>query len=341
MRKNLFAAASVVIGVAVVALMRETLSSYALSVFALGLIAGALGTSLSLLVTYAGLPSLAQAAFYGTGGYAVGLLAVKAGQNNLWVGLFTSAGVSAALAALLGVISLRTRGIYFQIITLSFTAMLWGLAVKWRSLTGGDDGLVGILPPSLEPFGGVAVTPAASFTLAAAGLAFVVAVVVVVRRSAFGHVLIGIRDSESRMAALGFHTWWFKFSAFVLSGILAGIAGALLTYQLQFVSPAQLNFVVSIQALLTVVLGAGTLLGPAIAGVTVVWLQEILQRYSDHWLLVLGAIYVIVAVMDPAAAVQPIRRRVAARKLSAAAESSDANPEGAIRLPEPALEVNR
>jgi branched-chain amino acid transport system permease protein len=304
---------SLVVGVALAAvaivLLRNVLSSYSLSVWSLALVAGGLGMSLSLLVTYAGLPSLAQAAFYGTGGYAVGLLAAKQGQDNLWVGLLAAAVVAGLLGLVLGVVSLRTRGIYFQIITLAFTAMIWGLAVKWRTLTGGDDGLVGIYPPSLSPFPGYLVTPQDVFTFSALALVLTCLVVRMVRNSAFGHVLVGIRDSESRMAALGYRTTAYRLGAFVLSGVLAAVPGALLTYQLQFVSPAQLNFVVSIQALLMVVIGAGTLLGPAFAGIGVIWLQELLQRHTDHWLLILGVMYIAVALVNPPALVQRLRQR--------------------------------
>jgi branched-chain amino acid transport system permease protein len=297
------------LAVVAVVLLRNGSSEYALSVWSVAVVGAGLGMSLSLLVTYSGLPSLAQAAFYGTGGYAVGILAVKQGQDNLWLGLLSAATVSGVLALVLGVVSLRTRGIYFQIITLSFTAMIWGLAVKWRELTGGDDGLVGILPPSLAPFNGYLITPQDVFVLSAGALIMICLVVRMVRRSAFGHVLIGIRDSESRMAALGYRTTAYRLGAFVLSGMLAAVPGALLTYQLQFVSPAQLNFVVSIQALLMVVIGAGTLLGPAFAGIGVIWLQEILQRQTDHWLLVLGGIYIAVAMVNPPALVQRLRDR--------------------------------
>jgi branched-chain amino acid transport system permease protein len=299
----------VLLAVVAIVLLHNGLSNYSLSVWSLALVAGGLGMSLSLLVTYAGLPSLAQAAFYGTGGYAVGILAAKQGQDNLWLGLLTAAAVAALLALVLGVVSLRTRGVYFQIITLSFTAMIWGLAVKWRTLTGGDDGLVGILPPSLSPFPGYLVTPQQVFTFSAAALVLTCLVVRMVRNSAFGHVLVGIRDSESRMAALGYRTTAYRLAAFVLSGVLAAMPGALLTYQLQFASPAQLSFVVSIQALLVVVIGAGTLLGPAFAGIGVIWLQELLQRHTDHWLLVLGAVYIAVAMVNPPSVLHRLRRR--------------------------------
>lgn len=313
----------VVLAVIALVLLRNGLSPYSLSVWSLALVGGGLGMSLSLLVTYAGLPSLAQAAFYGTGGYAVGILAAKHGQDNLWIGLLLAALVSGLLALVLGLVSLRTRGIYFQIITLSFTAMIWGLAVKWRSLTGGDDGLVGIYPPSMAPFNGHLVTPQGVFTFSAVALILICLVVRMVRNSAFGHVLVGIRDSESRMAALGYRTTAYRLGAFVLSGMLAAIPGALLTYQLQFVSPAQLNFVVSIQALLMVVIGAGTLFGPALAGVGVIWLQEILQRHTDHWLLVLGAIYIAVAMVNPPALVQRLRTQWAERRTAEPAREPD------------------
>jgi branched-chain amino acid transport system permease protein len=319
---------SVLLGVAgtvvAVALLRTGLSTNALSVWSLALVAGCLGMSLSLLVTYAGLPSLAQAAFYGTGGYAVGILAARHGQDNIWLGLLSAAVVAGALAFVLGLVSLRTRGIYFQIITLSFTAMIWGLAVKWRELTGGDDGLVGIYPPSLAPFSGYLVTPQDVFTFSAGALILICLTVRMVRNSSFGHVLVGIRDSESRMAALGYRTTAYRLGAFVISGVLAAIPGALLTYQLQFVSPAQLNFVVSIQALLMVVIGAGTLLGPAIAGVGVIWLQELLQRHTDHWLLVLGGIYVAVALVNPPELLGRLRGRWATVRGPAAAEALEA-----------------
>lgn len=307
----------VALAAAAIVLLRNELTSYSLSVWSLAVVAGGLGMSLNLLVTYAGLPSLAQAAFYGTGGYAVGILAAKMQQDNLWIGLLTAALVASLLALVLGVVSLRTRGVYFQIITLSFTAMIWGLAVKWRALTGGDDGLVGISAPSLSPFPGQLITPQDVFTFSAVALVLICLVVRMVRNSTFGHVLIGIRDSETRMAALGYRTTAYRLGAFVLSGVLAAVPGALLTYQIQFVSPSQLNFVVSIQALLTVVIGAGTLLGPAFAGIAIIWLQELLQRFTGHWLLVLGCVYITVALVNPPALVQRLKQRRAADRVAA------------------------
>lgn len=292
---------SIIGAVAALALVAapNVLSAYQVNVLGLGLLAGALGMSLNLLVTYAGMPSLAHAAFFGAGAYTAGLLAVKAGIANVWVALAAGAGVSAALAAAFGAVALRTRGVYFLIITLSLAAMMWGLAVKWRSLTGGDDGLVGIPAPSLAPLPVSDMPVTSAFGLAAGCLVVVGLVVAMVRRSSYGHVLVGIRDSETRMAALGYRTWWYRFSVFVLSGVLAALPGVLTAYQLQFVSPAEVHFLVSVEALLFVVLGAATLWGPAVAGIVFVVLEEAVGNATEHDLLVLGVLYVVAALVDP------------------------------------------
>lgn len=321
MRRSLLLWAAVV--VALVA-APNVLSAYQVNVLGLGLLAGALGMSLNLLVTYAGLHSLAHAGFFGIGAYTAGLLAVRADMSNVWVALLIAAVVAAVIGAVFAVISLRTRDVYFLIITLSLAAMVWGLAVKWRSVTGGDDGLVGIPAPSLSPLPISDMPVTSAFGLAAGCMLLVGFVVQVVRRSAYGHVLVGIRDSETRMAALGYRTWRYRFSAFVLSSVLAALPGVLTAYQLQFVSPAEVHFLVSIEALLFVVLGAATLWGPAVAGIAFVVLEEAVGNATEHHLLVLGVLYVIAALVDPRRAFGPLRiaRRRAAEPIAPAAVST-------------------
>jgi branched-chain amino acid transport system permease protein len=314
-------------GAALLALVAapNVLSAYHVNVLTLGLLAGALGMSLNLLVTYAGMPSLAHAAFFGVGAYTAGLLAVKAGMSNVWVALATGAGVAAALGAVFGVVALRTRDVYFLIITLSLAAMLWGLAVKWRPLTGGDDGLVGIPVPSLDPLPVADMPVTNAFALAAGCLVLVGLVVQTVRRSSYGHVLVGIRDSESRMAALGYRTWWYRFSAFVLSGVLAALPGVLTAFQLQFVSPAEMNILVSIEALLFVVLGAATLWGPAFAGVAFIVVDEAVGNATEHHLLVLGVLYVVASLVEPRRVIkrlQAVRPRAAQPIVPAAVKAA-------------------
>jgi branched-chain amino acid transport system permease protein len=271
---------------------------YTLDIVGRGLLLGALGLSLNLLVTYGGMPSLAHAAFFGSSAYVAGLLAVNLGVTNLWVALLAGMASAAVLGAVFALVSLRTRGVYFLIITLALTAMVWGLAVKWRAVTGGDDGLLGIPRATLAPLPGSVETSLHQYLLSLGGLVVVALVVLLIVQSPFGRVLVGIRDSESRMSALGYSTWHYRFTAFVISATLAAVPGVLTAFDDRFVSPSTVNVLVSAQALLVVILGAGSLIGPAVAGAVLVWTEESLASLTDHWPAVVGGLYILVAVVD-------------------------------------------
>ena len=275
------------------------LSTHQMDVFLQAFFLGALGLSLNLLVQFSGLPSLAHGAFFGLGAYTAGVLSVRYGVRNLWAALTIAIVVAALTAVVFGIVSLRTRGPYFLIITLSLTAMAWGLAVKWRSFTGGDDGLLGVRRPSLWPIPMQVDSRPKSYFIGLAGLVLVGAVVAMIVRSPVGHILVGIRDSESRMEALGYHTWRYRLIAFAITGALAAIPGALSTYHNLFVSPSDTHFLVSARALLVVILGGGTVWGPAGAAIAVAWLEELFTNLTDHWLVLLGLVYIGVALFDP------------------------------------------
>lgn len=283
---------------AVAVALPAVVESYTLAIVGRGLLLGALGLSLNLLVTHGGMPSLAHAAFFGASAYIAGLLAVNLGVSNLWVALVAGMFFAAVLGALFAIASLRTRGVYFLIITLALTAMVWGLAVRWRTVTGGDDGLLGIPRATLAPLPGSIETPLQQYLLSLGGLVFVGLVLLLIVHSPFGRVLVGIRDSESRMSALGYSTWHYRFTAFVISATLAAVPGVLTAFDDRFVSPSTVNVLVSAQALLVVILGAGTLFGPAVAGAVLVWGEESLASLTSHWPAVIGALYIIVAVVD-------------------------------------------
>lgn len=275
------------------------LSTHQMDVFLQAFFVGALGLSLNLLVQFSGLPSLAHGAFFGLGAYTAGVLSVRCDVRNLWASLMIAIVLAALTAVVFGVVSLRTRGPYFLIITLSLTAMAWGLAVKWRSFTGGDDGLLGVRRPSVWPIPMQVDSRPKSYFIGLAGLVLVGAVVGMIVRSPVGHILIGIRDSESRMEALGYHTWGYRLVAFATSGALAAIPGVLSTYHNLFVSPSDTHFLVSARALLVVILGGGTVWGPAGAAIAVGWLEELFTNLTNHWLVLLGLVYVVVALFDP------------------------------------------
>jgi len=194
-------------------------------------------------------------------------------------------------------------------ITLALAQVLWGIAFGWRGLTGGDDGLPGIP------------RPAAGLPLSLADgrrfyylvlLCFVasVAVLALVTRSPFGRALVGIRESARRMEVLGYDTWRYKYVAFVLAGLLAGLAGNLFVYYNGFVSPAYLSIVFSAAALIMVILGgAGTLLGPVLGSAVIVYLENLVSAYTQRWLLVLGLVYVAVTLFVPEGLAGLLRRR--------------------------------
>jgi branched-chain amino acid transport system permease protein len=194
-------------------------------------------------------------------------------------------------------------------ITLALAQVVWGIAFGWRGFTGGDDGLPGVprpaagLPWSFADGGRFYYLVLVVFALSAAALALVV-------RSPFGRALVGIRESEGRMAMLGYHKRLYKYVAFVLAGLFAGVAGNLFVYYNGFVSPAYLSIVLSATALIMVILGgAGTLLGPVVGSAAIVLLENVISAHTQRWLLVLGLIYVAVTLFAPAGLVGLLRAR--------------------------------
>lgn len=254
--------------------------------------------SLDILLGYAGLPSLGHAASFGISAYTVGLVSLKV-TSLFFVVMGAALGASLALSALLAVLAIRSRGVYFLMITLALAQLLWGVAFQWRSLTGGDDGLTGIRRPSL----GVLVSFADAANFYYLVLVFFVLVVVVLSvlvRSPFGNALRGIRESESRMASLGYNVWLYKFLAFVIAGTVAGVAGMLAAYHIGYVSPADLGILLSAKVMLMVILGgAGTLIGPALGAALFVLLENFVSAQTERWTLILGAIYVCVVLFAP------------------------------------------
>ena len=266
--------------------------------------------SLDLLIGYTGLASLGHAAYFGVSAYAGGLLSLRLGWS-VWLALPASVAMALALAALFGLLALRARGSYFLMITLALSQVMWGMASGWRSLTGGDDGLPEVPRPEFFGFSLAGSTAFYYFVLLLAGLGMALLVRVV--QSPFGYALRGIRESETRMRALGYDVWRYKYVSFVLAGGFAGLAGCLYVYLNRFVSPDYLHVVRSAEALLMVILGgAGTLAGPAAGAVVIVLLQNVISAYTERWVTLLGVIYVLVALFAPrglAGLLQDWRRR--------------------------------
>jgi len=287
---RLLAAAAVL---AVLIALPFGLSEYYVSLATRMIILALFAMSLDLLLGYAGLASLGHAAFFGVSAYAAALLVLRAGWSP-WLSLVAGIALATLTGAVYGLLALRARGTYFLMITLALAQVLWGIAFGWRTMTGGDDGLPNVPRPELV----AATLPFYYFTLLTVGLG--AALLFCIVRSPFGYALRGIRESETRMLALGYDAWLYKYLAFVLASAFAGLAGAMYAYYNKFVGIDYLHVVRSAEALLMVILGgAGTLLGPAIGAALIVLLENVISAYTQRWLLVLGAIYVVVTLLAP------------------------------------------
>lgn len=293
------------VGLATVPLVAD---SYVQGIAARMMIFALFASSLNLILGYGGLPSLGHAAYFGVGAYAVAKLSL-AGVTSLWLQLGVACAVALALAAVFGLLILRTKGSYLLMITLALAQVLWGIAYGWRAFTGADDGLPGIRRPEgtlLWDLSGDAGFYYFVFTVFAA---MILATRVLVD-SPFGRALVGIRENERRMSALGYEVWAYKYLACGLAGLVAGVAGALLAWQNGFVGPSYLSINYSATALIMVILGgAGTLLGPVIGAFLVVALENIVSGMTERWVMVLGAIYVLVTLFAPDGLVGMFRRR--------------------------------
>ncbi len=285
-------------GLILACLLPLLLSSYYLGLVVKMAIFALFAMSLDLLIGYTGLASLGHAAYFGVASYATGLLALRLGWG-VWIALPAGVLVAGLTAAVFGLLALRARGSYFLMITLALAQVLWGIAFGWRSLTGGDDGLPEVPRPDLGlPWSLADNTPFYYFTLVIAVLTTWLLVRIV--GSPFGHTLRGIRESEVRMRALGYDVWRYKFSAFVLAGMFAGVAGCLYVYFNRFVSPDYMHVARSAEVLLMVILGgAGSLFGPALGAASIVLLENVVSAYTERWLMVLGIVYVLVTLFAP------------------------------------------
>ena len=300
----------VVAGLAVAAaaaLVAPALSAYPLTLLTQAAIVAVLAMSLDVLLGYTGLASLGHAAYFGVAAYAVGILTTEY-RRGFVVCLLVGVAAAALTAALFGLLAIRATGTYFLMITLALGMVVWGLAFRWVSLTKGDNGIAGVPRPDLPlPWNLGAPLPFFYFALTATVLAWALLGLVV--RSPFGMTLLGVRESESRMRALGYNVWLHKYLAFVISGAFAGFAGVFWAYYNGFVSPIDVQLVTSVETLLMVALGGpGTLAGPALGATMIVFLKNFVSVYTKRWLLILGAVYIGVILFAPRGVLGAFRR---------------------------------
>ncbi len=260
-----------------------------LAVFALGF---------NLLFGYTGLLSFGQAGFFAVGAYVCALILLRV--PSLLLGLVGGVAAAGVTALVLGALSVRHTRIYFSMLTLAFGMMLYSIALRWRDVTGGDDGLVGIPRAPLGPPGipGPSLATIERYYYVVLVVALV-AVVVMRRlvRSPLGLTLQGIRDSESRVAFTGVPVRVYRLAAFTIAGVYAGLAGALLPALENTVTPPIAHWSTSADPVLATLLGGiRAFWGPVLGAFLFFVIKDIIVRYTEYWLIWLGAIVVVLVL---------------------------------------------
>ena len=260
------------------------------------LIFGLLALSVDLLLGHAGLFSITHASFFAVSAYTVAILQVRYGWPTLAA---APAGIvlGTLLAAVFG-ISVRTRGVYFILITIALGYVVWGVAHRWSSFTGGDNGVTNVPFPAAGPLAVTSHTQYYYVVLAAVVLCSLGYRVLI--RSPFGLGLRGIKASETRMQSLGYRTGLHLYAAFVLSGALASFAGVLYVYYNKFVNPVAASFPVSVEAaLMAIVGGTGTIVGPFLGAVVVLGLRNWVSSFVEMHHAIMGAVFIATVLWAP------------------------------------------
>lgn len=272
------------LGIALVSILTKIL------IFAL------LAMSLDLIFGYAGLWSLGHAGLFGAGAYTTGILMTRYGVTSLWLSAPAGILMATLVAAIFGLIALRVSGIYFLLVTFALGQLVYGVCMKWYELTGGKDGISGIPYPDLGF--SFSFSPISFYYLALTVVAICVFALYLITKSPFGYSLQGIRENETRMRHLGYNTWLYKYIAFVISGLFAGVAGALYIYFYGHIAPVSIGFVASSTVILLVLIGgSGTLWGAAIGSAVLMSLEYFASiLVPGRWPLILGACFIVIVM---------------------------------------------
>ncbi len=253
---------------------------------------------LNLCVGYTGLVSFGHATWFGIGAYAAGLIQLHWFGGEIWLPLLVSMVFVALVSAAAGVIILRRRGVYFSLLTLALAALTYTVAFRWSEVTGGEDGLGGLQRGRIGPF---SLDNALTFyvTVALIGLAVLYALLRL-SRSPFGHVLVAIRENQLRATFQGYPVERYKLVVFVISAVVAGLAGALLAFQTYLVSAEAVSVPFSGELLAMVVIGGmRSMLGPALGALFFIVFRELFSIWTANWLLWFGLIFVLFVIYSP------------------------------------------
>ena len=274
---------------------------YFTSLVTLTLIYALLAMSIDILAGYAGRTPLCHGAIFGTATYVV-MYSVTTAGGHPWIGAALGLAAAVAVALVFAVLAVRTTGVYFLLLTLALGMIVWGVCQRWTSVTGGENGLRGTARPELlaDP-----VVFYYAVLLVGIGAAWVMWRFV---RSPFGLTLRGIRESESRMRSLGYHTTLHLVIGFVFSGLMAGLAGVLYAWFNSFVSPSSVALAQSVKGLLMVIVGGvGTLFGGVVGAAVIILLENVVSSFTERWSMVLGGLFVLTMIFAPEGIVGRLR----------------------------------
>lgn len=267
---------------------------FLLTLFTRIIILALAAVSLNLILGFGGMMSFGHAVYLGIGGYAVGMLAHE-GIYSGFVQWPVALAASALFALVIGALSLRTRGVYFIMITLAFAQMAY-YVVAGLARYGGDDGLT--IYKRSQFFEPINLSNKTQFYYICLGLLYAsIYLVWRIVNSRFGMVIQGSRSNDTRMRAIGFPTFRYKLTCFVIAGTLCGLSGALLANHTDFVSPAMMYWTRSGDLIIMVVLGGmGSVVGPVFGAIMLLVLEETLSGITEYWQIILGPLLLLVVL---------------------------------------------
>ena len=256
----------------------------------------------NLLLGYAGLPSFGHGAYFGIGAYALGLLQQRGGSGVL-LALLGATLAAAAFGALVAAFISHRRGIYYALLTIAFGQVFWFVAVKWHSLTGGEDGLLNIKRTALS-LPGLEIDLRSNEALFYFALVVFTLVVIALWRlvhSPFGRVLRAVKQNEMRAAFVGHNVWLYKWLAFVISAAVAGLAGGLFAMAQQSAYPNVMSLHNSGFVVMMVLIGGGlvSFWGPVIGALLFILARDLLGAYTEAWLLWYGLLFIVMVLFQP------------------------------------------
>jgi ABC-type branched-subunit amino acid transport system ATPase component/ABC-type branched-subunit amino acid transport system permease subunit len=254
--------------------------------------------ALNLCVGYTGLVSFGHGTWFGIGAYAAGLIQLHWFGGEIWLPLLLSMAVVAVSSAIVGIIILRRRGVYFALLTLAFAALTYTVAFRWSEVTGGEDGLGGLKRGSIGP---LSLDNALVYYIIVAVIGLAVLYILLrLVRSPFGHVLVAIRENQLRATFQGYPVERYKLGVFVISAVVTGLAGALLAFQTYLVSAEAVSVPFSGELLAMVVIGGmRSMLGPALGALFFILFRELFSIWTPNWLLWFGLIFVAFVMYSP------------------------------------------